>query len=213
MKSYIKTLIFISIISVTILIAYLYYNEITYYNKLKSLQIKLSDNTITAKQIEVLLSEQLQKYNIFANNQFTLGEIYMNLNLEHRGSIIAKYVERNSKYPKVVFVYLDTEKSQIEKVEDMGTNRKLYPGEISIKDWLIDSDEAVKIAHELYSKKMSIDDFHYDEVLIYSYNGSELDNLENVERWLVFLIDSQNGIKYFTRIDPFNGNVVSYSIW
>ncbi|MBR5542607.1 MAG: hypothetical protein IKU65_00735, partial [Oscillospiraceae bacterium] len=83
---------------------------------------------------------------------------------------------------------------------------KLDPGIINIQNWKIDYAEAIEISEEFYSET---DGFTYDSVQINTCNSHK----DKPEDWFVVLNDDQSKKRYYTRIDPYTGEIFVHSIW
>jgi hypothetical protein len=69
-----------------------------------------------------------------------------------------------------------------------------------LRDWKIDSTDALMIAEEFFS---SNEDFRYDEIWLHSY----VNYPDSWCRWWVFLTDRKNNVRYETAIDPYTGEM------
>ena len=176
---------------------------------LKPLDKPIGSEVVSAKQIETYLINEIHQIDKFSKYNLMIGSVDMKIDSEHRGEVTVIFVEKDSQNPKVIFAYLDTQRGIFYKFQDMGRERKLYPGIIHLHEWGIDSVEAVRISEEFFC---SIKDFRYDEVWIKSYSDSLVDYVGNKERWDVYLTDTENNIRYETRINPYSGEVLVHSI-
>ena len=170
----------------------------------------MDNNLVSAKQIGAYLNDEIQKIDKLGKYDLVIGSIDMKVNREHRGEVTVIFVEKDNKKPKVIFAYLDTDKGILNKFQDYGRESKLYPGIINLSDWKIDSVEAIKIAEEFFKDK---EGFEYDEIWIQTYSDALVDYSGGEEEWLVFLTDNKKSIRYYTRIDPYSGEVVVHSIY
>lgn len=82
------------------------------------------------------------------------------------------------------------------------------PGIINFQDWEIDYAEAIEISEEFFSQT---DGFRYDQIIIQTVD-SHPSNDEDWEDWMVDLYDDQNKKQYYTRIDPYTGEITIHSI-
>ena len=171
--------------------------------------IPIEKNVVTAKQIEQYLCDVIQKNDKLDQYDLVVGSIDMKIDAEHKGEITVIFVEKDNKKPRVVFAYLDTNEGVISKLQDYGRESKLYPGIINLREWSIDSTDAVLITKDFFKNDYG---FRYDEIWIYTYNDYLADSSKGEERWLVYLTDKQNDIRYSTRIDPYSGEVISHSV-
>jgi len=168
----------------------------------------IDNDFISAKQIEVLLNDEIQKIEKLNEYDLEIGSIEMELNADQRGGISVKYVEngKDGGESKVILAQLSTRTKILHSIQDLGRDGKNYPGgTIGLCDWIIDSTDALGISEEFFSDSQ---DFRYDEIRIKScsyYHGNE-------KTWDVFLTDKRNNIRYETRINPYTGEVVSHNV-
>ena len=167
----------------------------------------IDSSIISAKQVEAYLSNEIHYNKKLDKYNLKIGSIEMKIDDDHKGEVTVIFVQREIKRPKVVFAYLDTRKGIFNRFQDFGRESRLYPGIINLREWSIDSTDAVRITEEFFSDK---DGFRYDEIWLYSYNDSLADYSGSEEGWLVYLTDKINNIRYNTRINPYSGEVVTH---
>ena len=174
---------------------------------LKELNKPIIYEVVSAKQIETYLSSEIQKNDKLNKYDLIIGSINMIVDREHQGEVTVIFVEKDNKRSKVIYAYLDTHKGIFYKFQDAGRESKLYPGIIHLRDWKIDSIDAVRISEEFFSSNK---DFRYDEILIIT--TSIYDSNEE-ESWNIHLTDIKNKIRYVTSINPYSGEVVYHTIY
>ena len=172
----------------------------------KDLNKSMDNDIVSAKQIEIYLNREIQGIENLKKYELIVGSIDMKVDNEHRGEVTVVLVEKDNKKSKVIYAYLDTRKHIFYKFQDAGRESKLYPGIIHLRDWEIDSTDAVRISEEFYSTNK---DFQYNEIWITT--TSIYDN--NNKLWNIYLTDIKSNIRYVTRIDPYSGEVVYNTIY
>jgi len=172
---------------------------------LKPLNKPISVDIVSAKQIETHLNSEIEQIDKLKKYNLTIGSIDMHIDSENRGEVTVIFVEKDNVNSKVIFAHLDTCKGIFYGFEDYGRESKLYPGIIRLKEWKIDSTDAIRISEEFFSDNK---DFRYDEIWLISssyYMGSE-------ETWNVYLTDKENNIRYEIRMNPYSGEVFFHNI-
>ena len=125
-----------------------------------------------------------------------------------KGKVRFILVEKKQRKPLLAYVDFDTKNNKLLSYNYVSWHSKLDPGLISFQDWEIDYAEAIEISEKFFSQT---DDFRYDSVLIESYNPHPSKD-ENGEDWLVNFFDDQGEKKYYTRVDPYTGEITVHSI-
>ncbi len=143
------------------------------------------------------------------DKKFEMGSVYMILDSDSKGEVQVTLVEKDKKKPMIVFVYLDTKINKLLRLEYAGWDSKLHPGFIDIQNWKIDYAEALEISKEFYSKTAG---FRYDDVIIETCNPYPSED-EDWEDWSVVFRDYQNRKNYYTRIEPYTGEILRHSSW
>ena len=173
---------------------------------LKPLDKAIDYDIVSAKQIEILLNDEIRQIEKLNKYDLTIGKINMKLDREHRGKISVTFVEKDNRIsPKIIIAELDTRERMLYTIQDWGRENKLNPGIIHLHDWKIDSIDAVRIAEEFF---IANEDFRYDEIWLHSYDNF----LNSWCRWWVFLTDKKNKVRYEISIDPYTGEVSSNNI-
>lgn len=143
-----------------------------------------------------------------SGKEFNVGEVYMILDPELKGEVKVTLVEKKQRKPLLVYVDFDTKSNKLLSFNYNGWHSKLDPGIINFQDWKIDHTEAIEISERFFSEA---DGFRYDRVLIYSCNSHPFKD-EYWEDWSVSLYDDKGKKKYYTRIDPYTGEILRHSI-
>ena len=159
-------------------------------------------------------SKSIAEYalNIVENDcgkEFEIGSVQMILDSELKGEAEVTLVEKNKEKPLLVYVNFDTKSYKLLSFRYTAWNSKLHPGFINIPNWKIDYAEAIEISKGFYSKT---DGFRYDSIRIHTCNSYPFED-EDWEDWFVVLYDEQNNKNYYTRIEPYTGEVLIHSIW
>ena len=142
-----------------------------------------------------------------SGKEFNVGEVYMILDQELKGKVEVTLVEKKQRKPLLVDVDFDTKSNKLLSFQYNNWHSKLDPGIINFQDWEIDYAEAVEISEKFFSQT---DGFRYDRVLIKTCNSHPFKD-EDWEDWSVDFFDDQNKKKYYTRIDPYTGEILRHS--
>lgn len=172
----------------------------------------IDNNIVSAKQIEEYLASISSEIDKFAKNDLTIGYIEMKLDNTYKGKVAVTLSQADSKRPTVIQVHFDTNSSVLEKIQYIGKSSKLYPGVIHIENWVIDSTDAIIIAKNFFSSNEFTEKFRFDEILLNTYNDTLVDFTGNTEKLCIYITDNVNGIRYEAKLDPYSGNIISYSI-
>ena len=97
-------------------------------------------------------------------------------------------------------------------ISSRGNKAIIINGTVCFSEWreknADNSFKSEKNSEKFFSQT---DDFRYDSVLIESYNPHPSKD-ENGEDWLVDFFDDQGKKKYYTRVDPYTGEITVHSI-
>lgn len=140
--------------------------------------------------------------------EFEIGSLHMDLDSELKGSVDVVLVEKDKKRPQIVYVEFDTKNNMLLNLQYYGWESKLHPGVIDFHNWKLDYEDAIEISEKFHSET---EGFQYDNVLIYTADSHLLED-EDWEVWLVNLNDRQNEKRYYTRIDPYTGEILVHNI-
>ncbi len=141
--------------------------------------------------------------------EFNIGSVDMKLDSDLKGKVEVTLVEKKQKKSLLVYVVLDTKNNKLLSFEYVRWHSKLDPGVIDIQNWEIDYTEAVEISKEFYSKT---DGFRFDSAHIQTNNSFPSED-EDWEDWCMDLYDEQSVNRYYTRVDPYTGEITQHSIW
>ncbi|NDI37232.1 hypothetical protein [Chengkuizengella sediminis] len=175
---------------------------------IQTLDIDLSDNMKTAKQLIEEIEPYVEEY--WGTQDYHIGQISMLLDNNHRGEVRITYADDSSSVaPNLVEVLIDTEEQKIIQLQKLPSDSKLYPGEISFDKWIIDSYEAVEMTKELFeNESMKI---NYDVAFIgtiSNYKGSSISR----EIWSVNLTSLEEDKTYRSKIDPKTGGIIDFEV-
>lgn len=144
-----------------------------------------------------------------SGKEFNVGSVYMILDSDLKGEVEVILKEKNQKKPLLVYVKFDTRNNKLLSFKYVNWHSKLDPGIIYFQDWKIDYAEAIEISEKFFSQT---DGFRYDRVLIFSCNSFPSKD-EDWEDWFVDIFDEQGNKKYYTRIDPYTGEILRHGIY
>ena len=176
------------------------------------LEIPSEIDPFSAMQMDRFLNEKMESLGVFKKRKYLLGEIEMTLDKERKGEMIVTYAEPNSKRPRVLYAYIDMEKGVVENIKKGGRDSKLYPGQIHLANWKVDSWDAIRIAEEYLTEYTENERFHYDEIWLRTYSDTLVDYAGTKEDWIVSFRDNEDFEKGSMRIDPYSGKVHSFVI-
>ena len=171
----------------------------SYYERNEELPSNLTSGKSIAEYARNIVEEDCGK-------EFYVGSIDMRLDSELKGEVEVILVEKKQKKPLLVYVDFDTKSNKLLSFDYTSWHSKLDPGIINIQNWKIDYAEAIEISEEFYSET---DGFTYDSVQINTCNSHK----DKPEDWFVVLNDDQSKKRYYTRIDPYTGEIFVHSIW
>jgi len=159
----------------------------------------LSKDKLSAKDVVQGVEPYIK--GAFKTDDYHLGEIHMNLNENHRGTVRLTYTKGVFFGNPVVYeAVIDTQNGRLDHISKLGSDSKLDPGIINFSTWKVDSMDAYNITAELFE---SIPDFQCDKVIIRSNNRYKL----KYEIWVVELYNSSKNKQYWSEIDPITGEV------
>lgn len=170
------------------------------YNEINE---ELPDNLNSSKSIAEYAKNIVEKD---CDKEFNIGSVDMHLDSELKGDVEVILVEKKQKKPLLVYVDFDTKNNKLLSFQYVTWNSKAHPGVINMHKWKIDYEEAIELSKEFYSKTQG---FRYDSVWIETCNSHK----EKDEDWSVILNDEQSWKRYYTRIDPYTGEIFVHSIW
>jgi hypothetical protein len=137
-----------------------------------------------------------------AGDNFLIGGIWMFLEKDLNGKVEFTFVEGKS---NVYIANIDTVKQKLVNIKYLGNDSKINPGSLSINEWKIDSDVAIKIALKAFN---NIRDFKYDKVIIHTNNNYH----KKIELWEVEFHDLEKNKKYWCTINPRDGLILHQGI-
>ncbi|MBO8173271.1 MAG: hypothetical protein H0Z33_15445 [Bacillaceae bacterium] len=151
----------------------------------------------TVQQLMITSNTKVGEYSK-SNNNFILGEVWMETNEDHQGKVVFTYVDFNTRNkPIVIEVTFDTLNNKYLGITKLGESYKLAKGPIDLNEWKVDSDLAQKIAMRNFNNNQMVEKYYIKTNYVKKI-------------WSVWYFYDDK--KYFVDINPFTGKVVHEGI-